>query len=59
MKARHVRPNRRFWDTLTSEHGEYGDQRGHGGRRWSVAEPVWGDWSVPSRPAGTNSLYYK
>ena len=43
----HVSQKQQFWDTLTAERGEYGDQHAYGRGRWAAAEPVWRDWSVP------------
>ena len=44
--ADHLGPNRRFWDSLTGEEGEYARQSEYGRAQWA-AEPNWGDWSVP------------
>ena len=43
--------NRSYWDSLTSEAGEYGEQVLYGRRQWSAA-PNWGDWSVPESDLG-------
>jgi len=44
--------NRAFWEGLAPEVGAYGDQVGHGRRRWAEPAPVWGDWSVPETELG-------
>src|SRR5918994_7441151 len=44
--------NRAFWEGLAPEVGAYGDQVGHGRRRWAEPALVWGDWSVPEAELG-------
>jgi SAM-dependent methyltransferase len=43
----YVARNRVFWEGLSPDVGEHGDQLAHGRARWAEPAPVWGDWSVP------------